>query len=313
MAISTLYALSRAGDDDYDRADPRLKNANFLLGNGLRIPVADDLGVIFKTIPETLLDYFRRKGTSEERDAVEATVSVLRAMGEVYVGRTVPIPTAVRPIIEAVTNHSMFTGRELEGIYQKKKDPWDRTTGATSELAAMVGKQFNVSPIMVDNFLQSYFGSVAGMFTMATDQLINPDRLDRPINKWWFLSSFMYDPTAGGVYKAEAYDASEQYMSRLNTMRSMVSSGADEAEIEAYLNKYEEEIDLGRALEAQFARNSQIRKEIKWLSSSSAADEYSKEERDQLIRELRKEEDESLMWLREAQAEMRKTKAARGQ
>jgi ACR3 family arsenite efflux pump ArsB len=48
------------------------------------------------------------------------------------------VPQGVKPLLEAWTNYSFFTGRELEGIYQKQQDPSLRRASNTSELAIAI-------------------------------------------------------------------------------------------------------------------------------------------------------------------------------
>jgi hypothetical protein len=156
---------------------------------------------------------------------------------EQYLGRTVPIPAAIKPVAEAITNHSFFTGQQLEGTFQQELLPSQRVRASTSELAKAIanftsetfGEGATVSPIKIDNFLQGYFGSVAGMLTMATDQLINPDRLDRPLNKYWMLSNFLHDPV-GTRRINEFYELREKVVPKLNTLNELAKTDIDKRE-----------------------------------------------------------------------------------
>jgi hypothetical protein len=160
--LSTMYALMSGDDEDYQDMDLRTRNSNWILPGGYKIPVPGELGALFKVIPETVIEYLRRSGTPEEQTALEAIRSAAKYMSEQYIERTVPIPQAVKPLIEAWTNYSFFTGRELEGIYQKQQDPSMRVTSKTSELAQAISNFSRdvigvdaVSPIQIDNMLST--------------------------------------------------------------------------------------------------------------------------------------------------------------
>ena len=308
-SLSAVYAICRAGDDDYEDADPRVKANNFLLPGGVRIPVAAELGAIFKVPVELALDHFRRQGTPEETEAAEATITAMRYAWEQWGARaTAPIPAAVRPVLEAMTNMNFLTGQALEGTYQKTLDPSERRTNNTSELAMAisqftkslsdeVGMSMEVSPIKIDNFLSGYFGTMAGTVTMMTDQLINPDRLDRPLNKYWMLSAFMYDTMPSGD-KTRAYELNEKIGSKLATLRLMAEQGRlDEAA--TYAETHQQELSIAQALGTAFQKSGQIRKEINWLvQSPEAAANYTDDERRARIDELRRMDNELFAWVR---------------
>ena len=97
-AMSMLYALGKDDDDEqYNEADLRTRDSNWFIG-GQKISVPGELGAIFKVIPERIVEYYKRSGTPEEQDAFEAMRTALTYMYEQYVGRTVPIPQAVKPL-----------------------------------------------------------------------------------------------------------------------------------------------------------------------------------------------------------------------
>lgn len=302
--LSTMYAIMRAGDDDYEEVDPRVKANNFLLPGGAMIPVPGELGALFKVPVETALDYFRRKGTPEEIEASEAAVTALRYAFTQYAA-PMPIPTAIKPVLEAMTNYSFFTHQALEGNYQQTLDPSQRTNSRTSELAqaianftsAQFGEGMAISPIKIDNFLQGYFGTVAGNVAMLTDQVLNPNRLDRPMNKYWMASVFMYDPTPV-ARKEEAYQINDEIASKLTTLKSLQTSDPDRAYEYAEANR--EDLAMAKALQLAFKQSGKVRKEIKWLTSApQGATDYTKEERQAKIDELRKLDNELFGWVRE--------------
>jgi len=309
-ALSTMYALMAGDDEDYKDMDLRTRNGNWILPGGYKIPVPGELGAIFKVIPETVIEYLRRSGTPEEQTALEAIRASAKYMAEQYIERTVPIPQAVKPLIEAWTNYSFFTGRELEGIYQKQQDPSMRTTSKTSELAQAISNFSRdvigvdaVSPIQIDNMLNGYFGSTAALVTMTTDSLLNPTRVDRPLHKYALLSNYMYDPV-GTRSLTEFYDEREKVGKANNTLRQLMKTDIDRAV--AYADAHKEELALESAMNSTLEQLERTRAYRKFLNSPDGAKDMSKEERESELIEIKKMEVELTGWLREAKNEIRK-------
>jgi len=310
VGLSTMYALTVGDDDDYKDMDLRTRNGNWILPGGAKIPVPGELGAIFKAIPETVIEYLRRSGTPEEQTALEAIRAAAKYMSEQYIERTVPIPQAVKPLIEAWTNYSFFTGRELEGIYQKQQDPSMRTTSKTSELAQAISNFSRdvigvdaVSPIQIDNMLNGYFGSTAALVTMTTDSLLNPTRVDRPLHKYALLSNYMYDPV-GTRSLTEFYDERENVGKANNTLRQLMKT--DIARAETYANEHASELQLESAINSTLEQLERTRAYRKYLNSPDGAKDMSKDERESELNEIKKMEIEFTRWLREAKNEIRK-------
>jgi hypothetical protein len=308
--LSAMYALMSGDDEDYQDMDLRTRNSNWILPGGYKIPVPGELGALFKVIPETVIEYLRRSGTPEEQTALEAIRSAAAYMAEQYIGRTVPIPQAVKPLIEAWTNYSFFTGRELEGIYQKQQDPSMRVTSKTSELAQAISNFSRdvigvdaVSPIQIDNMLSGYFGSTAALVTMMTDSLLNPSRVDRPLHKYALLSNYLYDPV-GTRRLTEFYDEREKVGKANNTLRQLMKT--DIARAEAYAESHQMELALESGINSTLEQLERTRAYRKFLNSPDGAADMSKEDREKELEEIKKMEVELTNWLREAKTELRK-------
>lgn len=308
-AFSAIYAIMMSGDDEYEEADLRTRNNNWLLPGGFKLPVPEELAAIYKVPVEMALEYFRRNGTPEDMEAAEASITALKYAFEQYLGRTVPVPAAVKPVLEAITNHSFFTGEQLEGTFQQELVSSQRVRSNTSELAKAIaeftsstfGEGATISPIKIDNFLQGYFGSVSGMLTMATDQMINPDRIDRPMNKYWMLSNFLYDPV-GTRRVNEFYELREKVVPKLNTLRELAKYDPDRAE--EYMKVHEQDLVLAQSINTALAQLSDTRGYKNFLNSKASAD-MSMEERKAQLEDVRRMEVELVGWLREARASLR--------
>ena len=308
-AFSAIYAIMMSGEDEYEEADLRTRNNNWIFPGGFKISAPEELAAIYKVPVEMALEFFRRNGTPEDMEAAEASITALKYAFEQYLGRTVPIPAAVKPVIEAITNHSFFTGEQLEGTFQQELIPSQRIRSNTSELAKAIanftsstfGEGATISPIKIDNFLQGYFGSVSGMLTMATDQAINPDRIDRPMNKYWMLSNFLYDPV-GTRRVNEFYELREKVVPKLNTLNQLAKTDPERAE--QYMKLHEQDLILAQSINSALAQLSDTRAYKNFLNSKASA-ELGMEERKAQLQSIRETEVELVGWLREARASLR--------
>jgi hypothetical protein len=310
MTLSSLYALGKGDDDeDYNEMDLRTRDSNWILPGGYKIPVPTELGALFKVVPERVVEYMRRQGTPEEQTAWEATRTALKYIMEQYVERTVPVPQGVKPLLEAWTNYSFFTGRELEGIYQKQQDPSLRRASNTSELAIAISEFSRdvvgvdkVSPIMIDNALNGYFGSSAGLLVAMTDSLLNPTRVDRPLHKYALISNYMYDPV-GTRRMTEFYEEREKVGRANTTLNELMKTDLDKAAV--YAEEHADELMLESAVNSTLEQLERTRAYRKFLNSPMAAESMSKEEREASLKEVKQMEVDLTGWLREAKTAAR--------
>jgi len=310
MMLSSLYALGKDDEDkDYQEMDLRTRDGNWILPGGYKIPVPGELGAIFKVIPERIVEYMKRQGTPEEQTAWEATRTTLAYMYEQYLGRAVPVPQAIKPVIEAWANKSFLTGRDLEGYHHKAMDPSARVTEQTSELAKAIAVfsrdqiGVEVSPIMIDNALRGYFGSSAAMATMVTDSLLNPTRVDRPLHKYALLSNYLYDPV-GTRRVTEFYEEREKVGKANTTLNDLMKTDINRAE--QYAKDHADELMLESAINSTLNELERTRAYRKFLNSPDGAESLSREEREAQLNEIKQMEVELVKWVRDAKNEIRK-------
>lgn len=311
ITLSTAYAMGKSDDDEeYNEADLRTRDSSWFIG-GMKFSAPGELGAIFKVIPERMVEYYKRKGTPEEQEAMEAVRTAFAFMFEQYGGRVMPIPQAAKPLLEAWSNYSFLTGRELIGIHHKGLDANLQRREGTSEFAIaisefakdMVGVD-KVSPIIVDNFLRGYFGSTAALTVMVTDGLLNPTRIDRPLHRYALLSNYMIDPV-GTRRISEFYDARDNIGKANATLNELIKQGKL-AEAEAYVDKHEQELMLNTTINSTLEHLEQTRAYRKFLNGPIAAEEMSMEERIAELEEVKRMDVELTGWLREAKTMIRR-------
>lgn len=297
-ALGFAYALAMSDDEGYKNATDDVRDSNWLLPNGYKLPTPKELGFIYKVIPERIVEYYRRQGTPEEQSAMNALSGVMKAAYSAYSSPTT-VPSYVRPILENMTNYSFFLQRELESASMQRFQPGQRFTSSTSELAKGIGEATNISPIKIDNLLKGMFGMAGSTTLLATDAMLNPTRPDRPIYQMPFGSIFTYD-TVGGRAKTEFYDLRERVSQADATYKDILKHDPEKA-----LKFYEDNASL-------IAIAPQVNKSLKELSDlrrlrtaieRGTDDELGVDgkERRNMIDELRGYENESVSYVRELQ------------
>lgn len=311
FGFSLLYALAKSNDDDYNKMSLRTRNANWIIGGGLKIPVAGELSALFKVPAEMLVEYGRRYGGPEQQAANEAVGIAMGYILEQFGGRIFPVPQVVKPLLEAWTNYSFLTGRPLEGKYQQGMDAHLRKSGTTSGLATTIAdlasNQFGVevSPILIDNTLDGYFGTASAMTKMLTDGILNPNKPGRPLEKWLLLSNYMYETgeTAGTRPMDEFYKLNEATSMAAKTMNELARTDVEAAV--KYAETHANEIALNKNVQHTLIQLSKLREAIKVLSSTNGAEAIpDKTERDATIKELRGIELETVKWVREVKNDL---------
>jgi len=313
FAFSLAYAFMMQDDEDYKKMNLRTRNNNWIVGGGIKIPVPGEYAALFKVTAENLVEYMSRSGTKEELTANDA---VMNAMGNIYenfAGRVVPIPQAVKPLIEAFTNHSFLTGRTLEGAHQQVLDADQRKSGNTSSLATAIAdftasitdRKVLVSPIMIDNTLDGYFGSSSALVKLMTDSMINPNRADKPIEKWAVLSNFMYETgeSAGTRRMDEFYDLNAKTSGAVATMNKLAETDIDAAV--KYAETHVGELSLNKSVQNTIHSLGKMRAAVTFLESENgAAAEPDKEKRAEMIKDLKAAQLASVQWVREIKTAM---------
>ena len=132
--------------------------------NMYRVPKPFEAGVLFGTSFERMLQYFddaknNRKGVG------------FKGFGDRVIDSLAPsfMPTAMIPVVEAMTNYSLFRQRNIIPQSQENLPAHIQYGANTSEVAKFVGDKINVSPYIVDNTIRGYGGGLAGLGLSGID------------------------------------------------------------------------------------------------------------------------------------------------
>jgi hypothetical protein len=302
-AMSTLYALSMSDDEGYKSASEDVRDNNWILPGGVKLPVPRELGFIFKSIPERTVEYYQRYGTAEEQSILQAIGGVSKVALSAY-GSPNAIPSLVRPILENMTNYSFFGQRALEPASVQGQEAGFRSTSSTSELAKALGESTNISPIKIDNLIRGMFGMMGATTLLATDALINPTRPDRPLYQMPFASIFLYD-TIGGKAKTEFYDLRTKVATAVNTYNALETKDPEKAA--AYGEKNAALLGAAPTVNSYLSQLNDLGRMRRLLEQGTEeALGMTGTERRKEIDEIRRAENELVSFVREMEADLRK-------
>jgi len=167
---SILLWFYNNGDDERRKRYQNLPEwrKNFFLnvvvdgGPIISIPKAFEMGLIFGSLPERLLDYMYHNDSDG-----------LKSIGTAVKDGAWPglIPTAVLPFVESLTNYSFFRERPIEGMGITGRPAEMRYTPFTTEIAKSVGKMANISPLKFENWVRDWTGTLGGQALQWADEL----------------------------------------------------------------------------------------------------------------------------------------------
>lgn len=130
-----------------------------------KIPKPFELGILFGTVPERMLQYMYDKEKGRNGPG-------FKGLGGSIMDNLLPsaIPTGLLPAIEWISNYSFFMGRNIVPLSQSKLPDRQQYGPYTSYLARKVGDAFNLSPRKIDNTIQDVGGNLAALGNSLIDQ-----------------------------------------------------------------------------------------------------------------------------------------------
>lgn len=161
-----LYMMNR--DDERYQELPQWEKDLFWIvltpKHVFRIPKPFELGVIFGTLPERVLDYIY----TEDPEAFKGYLNTVKEAGLPDI-----LPTAFTGWLEAFyANKSFFTDRPIVPVGEERLPAEMQYGNYTSETAKLIGRYLHISPRKADHIAYSYGGGLARYGTKVLDQLL---------------------------------------------------------------------------------------------------------------------------------------------
>jgi len=225
-----------------------------------RIPKPFEVGLIFGSLFERVLKWV-------EDDDPTALDGFANSLVESLVPGIPPIPNAILPMVEAMTNHSFFKGYAIVPDSQKYLAPWQQYSQYTSETAKLIGKALNISPRIVENTIYGYGAGLAQYGVDVVDVVLKLSGLVE--SKIAPPSTVENLPVIKG-FMAVAYQNSDSINEFYNLRAKLSTSGNEDTKTKAQLKDLNHKADL----------LTQLRKEINSVYDSKV---YTDEKKKTLI------------------------------
>jgi hypothetical protein len=257
-----LYMLNK--DDPRYQELPQWQKDTFwiILGKEkiYRIPKPFELGVIFGTIPERILQW------TEGNDP-----TALNGLADRLKETFVPdyLPTAFLPIVEAISNYSFFKGTNIVPDSEKNDQPWTQYSAYTSETAKLLGKALNQSPRIIENTISGYGGGAANYTVDAVDVILKAAGLVKAkklpkatIEEFPLFKGFM-------VKAYQSADSIDDFYTELNKLEGEYTAAKDSKKLFPNMPKL-------KLMRNQSQQLSKIRKKV---NSVYESDKYTREQK----------------------------------
>ncbi len=233
MGMSMLYWFLVSDEDEYKKLTKEERD-NYWIVPGLevgdkpfRFPIPFELGVIFKVIPERVLE--TAFGSDTGKDLKESMVRQLTGT------LAVSPPQAFLPILENLTNYSLFTGEPLVGRGLQDLEPKYQFTSGTSQMFKDLGALTNISPIKIENLVRGYTGTLGTYAVQALDAIYrgegDPVKATMRTEQMPVIKRFF--ATDSGTVSAY-YDLKEEVDTAVRTVNMLERTGKGE-ELREYL------------------------------------------------------------------------------
>jgi hypothetical protein len=200
MALSSMYWVLTSDDEEYKKQEQEVRDNYWLFPSlGIKIPIPFEIGVMFKVVPERILEYAFGSDTGQD---------FRKAMGR-HLFSTFgfnPVPQAFLPAFELTTNHSFFTQRPIITQGMENIAPEYQVGPNTSKIAGAIGQSLGISPIKLDYLIQGYTGTMGMYAVNLFDSIFSMNdeapKPSRRLEQMPVLRRFMVDPEARGQITA---------------------------------------------------------------------------------------------------------------
>jgi hypothetical protein len=220
FALSSMYWMMASDTEEYKTAEPEVRDNNWIIGN-VRIPIPFEIGTVFKVFPERIYEYFFGMDTGRDlKDSIVRNITSTLAFN--------PIPQAILPVVENVVNYSFFTGQPIVGKGMQDVAKQFQATPGTSLLAQQIADATGQSPIMIDNLIRGYTGTIGTYAVMALDSIMrgegDPTKATMKAEQMPVIKRFFASPESTGSVTAY-YDLKNRVDEAVRTVNFLERTG----------------------------------------------------------------------------------------
>lgn len=174
LASMALWMIN-ADDERYRELEEWDKDMyyHFFIGEyHVRLPKPFEVGAIFGTVPERMLEaFFQEHDSKLLRERMLTTLTQTFAFGW---------PQMLSEPIQQIANKDFFTKRPIVGDAQQGLLPEDQATYRTSPTAVAAGEATGMSPARIEHAVKGIFGSI-GMYALGATDVLTRRLMDYPV------------------------------------------------------------------------------------------------------------------------------------
>ena len=284
IASTVLYYAMVYDDDEYLTASPEMRDNYYILpitkgdvetgepGLSLRLPIAFDVGSLFKVIPERIIAL-----TMGEDSTRDFNQSMMRELKKQLFGG---MPIHIKPIYEAyITNYESFTSRPVVPTFMENLEPEQQKTFYTNKAIEKVAEIAGVSPMRLEHAITGYFPGVGAYFLQILDstaRYLDGPEAQKPAMQWFQLPGikrFFTTANQPGLVN-QFYDLKDNVDGIVQTINRLENEGRDD-ELAVFYAKNGHMYEMRRELNSIERQIKQLRDERK-IIEEMAIDQESK-------------------------------------
>tara|TARA_R110000824_G_scaffold59492_2_gene159708 strand:+ start:16571 stop:24721 length:8151 start_codon:yes stop_codon:yes gene_type:complete len=297
--MTGLYALMVHDDDEWKSATAEEQDDYWILpgmGEGLavKIPIPFEIGVIFKVLPERFMRHFMSGTEVAGVEISEAGYAdrrqTIKALKRAFISTFEINPfgiQATKPILEAYTNHSFFTGRPIIPVYMEKRFPREQYREGTNAMAVAIGEAFNASPLDIEHVLRGYTGTVGSWIMMAMDEALRtygtmPSRASFRADQYPLFRRFLQSDLGSQGPVNDFYSLRQDVETIMDTIRDISKTPGRMDESIELQKKYKGVSEIKPLIESMDRQMASLRRYQRGLMESNKSQEEKRVELDRL-------------------------------
>jgi hypothetical protein len=247
VGTTAMYYALVSDTDEYKAEKLEKRDDNYIIpiggGNVIYLPIAFEVGMLTKAIPERLFDLISGEDAFSDTSITDFKESTVRQLSNSlnlpFLGGDIGIQ-AFKPIFEAVTNRASFTNSEIVPYFQQQQKPAYQSRQSTNEIFRLMGETLNISPIKLEYIFKGYTGTLGGYALTVTDALARSvtgtPLMPMNIKQIPLVGRFVGDQEKMGGYQQQFYKLREEVNTAVTTMNSLREDGRMD-ELYAYRNQ----------------------------------------------------------------------------
>jgi hypothetical protein len=293
MALTALYYTMVSDEEEYKELTLQERDDYFTIplksvgiDEPLRIPIAFEIGILTKVIPERILDYIY--GSTTERDIKESFKRQAMVTTELDIFSN---NAAFGPLYEVSINKNGYTNRNIVPIYMDNDIiPRMQRKAGTSETAILltelipdfISESLDISPLKVEHIINGYTGSLGRYAIQLLDSVSNQlgDFPDAPARRWtqFPVIQRFFGTTVGYGPREQLFKLKEEVDELTGTLRFLRQNGRLD-EYRALLQARRNIYGIKGTVEGLYDRVNSLRKQKEYIQRSDFYDAETKRER----------------------------------